>query len=94
MRDNLNKSQNVVVTSSAINTYGHQQLLQSSSRQKKTSLSFLRKSNITTSGGGTYNQQSQTPQKNSLNLGATRINLIGGVTAQSGRLSGLNQSKS
>ena len=48
----LNKSQNVNVVglpSSIVNAYGPQNL-QSSSKQKKTSLSFLRKSNITTAG--------------------------------------------
>ena len=48
----LNKSQNINVVglpSSIVNAYGPQNL-QSSSKQKKTSLSFLRKSNITTAG--------------------------------------------
>mmetsp|Transcript_14375 Transcript_14375/g.19472 ORF Transcript_14375/g.19472 Transcript_14375/m.19472 type:complete len:97 (-) Transcript_14375:1524-1814(-) len=51
MRENLNKSQNVQTSAQSItNAYAPTQVLQSSSRQKKTSLSFLRKSNITAAG--------------------------------------------
>ena len=62
VRENLNKSQNVNISNAAAsNAYApQQQMLQSSSRvQKKTSLSFLRKSNITTAGA--YQHQNSTP---------------------------------
>lgn len=51
VRENLNKSQNIVMPSGVNNAYAPQQLLNSSSRPKKTSLSFLRKSNLNAVGG-------------------------------------------
>jgi len=51
VRENLNKSQNIVMPSGVNNAYAPQQLLHSSSRPKKTSLSFLRKSNINAVSG-------------------------------------------
>lgn len=71
--------------------YAPQQLLQSSTRQKKSSLSFLRKSNIT-AAGQTLNQ---TPQKTTMNLNNKRVNMIGASGSNSSqRLAGLSQSKS
>lgn len=87
----LNKSQNMAVSSGINANYAPTQLLQSSTRQKKSSLSFLRKSNITAAGS----YQNQTPQKTSLNINNKRINMIGASGSNSSqRLSGLNQSKS
>jgi len=71
-RESLNKSQNISMVQSISNAYGQQQLLQSS-RPKKTSLSFLRKSNITAAGAGQSNNTPQKNNQNALNLSKQRI---------------------